>query len=285
VRRGGQENARGPTVTLREGETGRRPLFLFHPFGGTVFCYVELTRHLPPGRAILAVEAPGIENEGEAEVSVEGMAARYIEHIKEIQPTGPYALGGWCFGGVIAYEAAGQLRAAGEEIELLAAIDSRAPIEENIPESSDDSTILSWFARDLAVPYGKTLDIPAEDLRALGGEAAFDRILEQAAAIGVLAEDADRAQILRYFEAYLANGIALQTYLPESNDLDLLLLRAVDETIDYGPKLGWEALIKGSLQVIDVSGDHNSVMYPPHAAVAAQAIAPHVGAHTNDDQG
>ncbi|MGW0820132.1 non-ribosomal peptide synthetase [Streptomyces sp. NPDC002845] len=289
VRRGGQENSRAPIVTLREGEgerdgeTDRRPLFLFHPFGGTVFCYVELTRHLPPGRAVLAVEAPGIENVGEAEVSVEGMAARYIAYLKEIQPTGPYALGGWCFGGVIAYEVAGQLRAAGEEVEFLAAIDSRAPIEENIPESADDSTILSWFARDLAVPYGKTLDIPPEDLRALGGDAAFDHILERAAAIGVLAEDADRAQILRYFEAYLANGIALQTYLPEPNDLDLLLLRAVDETVDYGPKLGWEALIKGSLEVVDVSGDHNSVMYPPHAAVAARAIAQHMGAQANDD--
>ncbi|MFH8989312.1 amino acid adenylation domain-containing protein [Streptomyces sp. NPDC017940] len=285
VRRGGQETPRAPIVTLREGEPGSRPLFLFHPFGGTVFCYVELTRHLPAGRAVLAVEAPGIENVGEAEVSVESMAARYIDYLRHIQPSGPYALGGWCFGGVIAYEVAGQLRAAGEEIELLAAIDSRAPIEENIPDTADDATILSWFARDLAVPYGKTLHIPAEELRALGGDAAFDHILRRAAAIGVLAEDADRAQILRYFEAYLANGIALQTYLPEPRDLDLLLLRAVDEAVGYGPALGWEALIKGSLHVVGVSGDHNSVMYPPHAAVAAQAIAPHMGAHSDDTQG
>ncbi|MFW6689470.1 non-ribosomal peptide synthetase [Streptomyces sp. MAR4 CNX-425] len=285
VRRGGRETSRTPLVTMRDGEAGRRPLFLFHPFGGTVFCYVELTRHLPRDRPVLALEAPGIENEGEAEVSVEAMATRYLAHVREAQPTGPYLLGGWCFGGVIAYEVAAQLRAAGEEIELVAAIDSRAPIEENIPESPDDATLLSWFARDLAVPYGKTLDIPAAHLRELGGDTAFDHILQQAAAIGVLAEDADRAQILRYFEAYLANGIALQTYLPEPNDLDLLLIRAADEGDDYGPKLGWEALIKGSLQLVDVPGDHNSVMYPPHAAVAARAMAPHMGADHHDDQG
>jgi thioesterase domain-containing protein len=118
------------------------------------------------------------------------------------------------------------------------------------------------------------------------GEAAH--ILQQAAAIGVLAEDADRAQILRLFEAYLANGIALQTYLPEPDDLDLLLLRAAQEPADYGPQLGWEALIKGSLETVDVSGDHNSVMYPPHAAVAARAIAHHLatdsGEQTDHDQ-
>ncbi|MFE2887893.1 amino acid adenylation domain-containing protein [Streptomyces sp. NPDC059272] len=284
VRSGGQETARGPLVTLREGEPEQRPVFLFHPFGGTVFCYVELTRHLPPGRPVLAIEAPGIQNEGEAEISVEAMATRYIDLLKEVQPNGPYALGGWCFGGVIAYEVAGQLRAEGEEIEFVIGIDSRAPVEENIPESADDSTILSWFARDLAVPAGKTLDIPADELRALGGDAAFDHILHEAAAIGVLAEDADRAQILRYFEAYLANGIALQTYLPEPADLDLVLLRAADEEADYGPKLGWEALIKGELQVIDVSGNHNSVMYPPYAELAARAIAPHMEGPTDDDE-
>jgi thioesterase domain-containing protein len=269
-------------------------VFLFHPFGGTVFCYVELTRHLPEGRPVLAIEAPGIESEGEAEVSVEAMATRYLEYIKDVQPAGPYSVGGWCFGGVIAYEVAVQLRAAGEETDLLFGIDSRAPIEENIPESSDDATILSWFARDLAVPYGKTLDIPAELLRELGGDAAFDHILKEAADLGVLAQDADRAQILRYFEAYLANGIALQTYLPEPADVDLVLLRAVDETTDYGPALGWQSLIEGSLDVIDVPGDHNSVMYPPHAEQAALAVGPHLHTHpaaghgegdTHDDQG
>ncbi|WP_326786367.1 non-ribosomal peptide synthetase [Streptomyces sp. NBC_00151] len=282
VRSGGQGTSRTPVVTLREGTAGRRPVFLFHPFGGTVFCYVELTHHLPPGRPVLAVEAPGIQNEGEAEISVEAMATRYIEYLREIQPAGPYALGGWCFGGVIGYEVACQLRAEGEEIEFLIGIDSRAPVEDNIPESADDSTILSWFARDLAVPAGKTLDIPADDLRALGGDAAFDHILQRAAAIGVLAEDADRAQILRYFEAYLANGIALQTYLPEPAEVDLVLLRAADEPAEYGPRLGWEALIKGSLNVMDVPGDHNSVMYPPHAETAARAIAPHMEGPTDN---
>ncbi|RKN40378.1 non-ribosomal peptide synthetase [Streptomyces hoynatensis] len=275
VRQGGQEAARGPMVTLRRADGGR-PLFLFHPFGGTVFCYVELARHLPPGRPVMAVQAPGLDAEGEAEVSVEEMAARYLGHLREVQPEGPYALGGWCFGGVIAFEAARRLREAGEEVDLLVAIDSRAPIPENIPESADDATLLSWFARDLAVPYGKELDIPADELRALGGDAAFDHILARAAAAGVLPEDADRAQVLRYFEAYLANGIALQTYLPEPADVDLLLLRAVDEPADYGPALGWDGLVKGALRIVDVPGDHNSVMYPPHAAVAAGAIAPHL---------
>jgi amino acid adenylation domain-containing protein len=274
VRNGGLKKPRTPIVELRGGAAGERPLFLFHPFGGTVFCYLELTRHLPPGKAVIAIEAPGVESAGAAVVSVEEMTELYVEWIREIQPSGPYSVGGWSFGGVIAYEVAGLLQDVGEEIELLVGIDSHAPIEENIPGTPDDLTILSWFARDLALPYSKKLDISAELLRELGGDAAFDHILTQAVAIGVLAEDADRGQILRYFEVYLANGLALQRYLPEPKNLDLLLLKAGDETDDHGPVLGWDALIQGKLQVIEVPGDHNSVMYPPHAAAAAAALAP-----------
>ncbi|HEX3783255.1 MAG TPA: amino acid adenylation domain-containing protein [Pseudonocardiaceae bacterium] len=286
VSSGGQDASRIPVVTLRRGDsTGeQRPIFLIHPLGGTVFCYVELTRHLPAGRPVLAIEAPGIEAEGEAEVGVESMATRYIGYLREIQPVGPYVLGGWCFGGAVAYEVAGQLRRAGEEIELLFAIDSRAPIPANTPEIADDATLLSWFARDLAIPYGTTLDIPAEHLRTLGSDAAFDHIVEQATAIGILAGNADRALILRYFEAYLASGIALQTYLPEPNTLDLLLLRAMDEPVDYGPNLGWEELIKGTLQTVDIAGDHNSLMYPPQAEVVGSTVAAHLKTHSNSRQ-
>jgi thioesterase domain-containing protein len=138
------------------------------------------------------------------------MGQRYLDWIREIQPTGPYFLGGWCFGGLIAYEVAGLLQDAGERIELLAAIESRAPIEANMPETVDDFTILSWFARDLSVPVGKTLTVAPDMLRELGADAAFDHILQSATSAEILSADADRGQILRYFEAYLANGIAPQ---------------------------------------------------------------------------
>jgi thioesterase domain-containing protein len=126
------------------------------------------------------------------------------------------------------------------------------------------------------VPVGKTFTVAPDLLRDLGADAAFDHILDRATEAGIFSDDADRGQILRYFEAYLANGIALQTYLPEPRDIDMLLLRARDEPVDYGPALGWDALVKGELTVAPVPGDHNSIMYPPQAAVAAGVVAPYL---------
>ncbi len=270
--------APAPTPTPTRTDSGEpQPLWLFHPIGGNVFCYLELSRRLAPGRPVWAVQSPGLDQAGEAEVTVPTMATRYLQALQAVQPQGPYLLGGWCFGGVVAFEAARQLQAQGQVVSGVVMIDSRAPVLANIPSDGDDATLLSWFARDLATPFGKQLLIDPQDLRALEPDAMFNHVLAAAQAIDVLAADADPAQLQRYFESYLANGIALQTYLPEppSPPLPLLLLRAQDEPGDWGPTLGWHELVGDALRMLDVSGDHNTVVQAPHAATVASLIDQH----------
>lgn len=200
------------------------------------------------------------------------LARRYLELLRAAQPHGPYHLGGWCFGGVVAYEAARQLRAAGDEVAELVLFDSRAPIPENAPADADDATLLSWFARDLAVPYGRRLDIAPAQLRALSDEDMFEHVLRRAREIEVLPADADGARLRRYFEVYLANGIALQTYEAGDYAGPMTLFRAQHEAADYGPRLGWERVVSRPFAVVDVPGDHNSMMHEPHV----RALARHV---------
>ena len=141
-----------------------------------------------------------------------------------------------------------------------------------MPSDGDDATLLSWFARDLATPFGKVLDIPPAVLRDLPPDAMFDHVLDAARGIGVMPADADRGQMQRYFEVYLANGIALQGYFPDPDELDVTLFLARDEKADYGPALGWDKLAPGRLNLIQAPGDHNSIMYAPNAAEIATEI-------------
>ncbi len=272
--RGETDAAQSMLLTLRAGKE-IQALWLFHPIGGNVFCYLELARQADPQRPVLAFQAPGLDAEGEAEVTVEAIARRYVAHLRERQPSGPYLLGGWCFGGVIAFEAARQLRDAGEEVRGVALIDTRAPIPANLPSDGDDATLLSWFARDLATPFGKSLKIEPETLRALPAEDMFDYVLTAAKEIEVLTADADTAQLHRYFEVYIANAIALQMYFPPAATLPVMLVRAIDEQEDYGPTLGWSELAPASLTMIELPGDHNSIMYAPQASAVAKAIDSH----------
>jgi amino acid adenylation domain-containing protein len=271
LRQGGESEEESPLVTLRS--DGRQsPLFLLHPIGGTVFCYLALSRHAELDRPIHAIQASGLAEADATTVSIEEMARQYVALIRERQPQGPYHLGGWCFGGVVAFEAAQQLTAAGEQVALLSLFDSRAPIPENAPADGDDVMLLSWFARDLAVPYNKTLHIPPEQLRELDADHMFDYVLDRAHEIGVLPASADRDVLRRYFEVYLANGAALQMYEASAYAGRTVLFRATDEEADYGPDLGWGRLLHGVPEIMPIPGNHNSLMYEPNVQQLAHAL-------------
>ncbi len=98
----------------------KRPLFLIHTGGGYVFFYRALAWRLGADRPVYGVRAEtrseGLGRPFDRSKSIEELAARYIAEIKTVQPKGPYSLGGGCFGGVIAFEMARQLREQGEEV-------------------------------------------------------------------------------------------------------------------------------------------------------------------------
>src|SRR3954469_25088298 len=105
----------------------RPPLFLVHGVGGGMFWgYSNLARHLGNDQPIYAFKSRGLEGLPEW-ATIEEMAANYITDLRAHQPRGPYLLGGYCFGGVVAYEMARQLEGQGEKVTLLALINCSPP--------------------------------------------------------------------------------------------------------------------------------------------------------------
>src|SRR5262249_55554656 len=109
--------------------TGSKPpFFLVHPSGGMVFCYTLLVRYLDPDQPCYGLQMRGLEDGQIPYISIEDMASEYIMALQEVQPHGPYFLGGWSLGGLVAFEMAQQLLRQGQENALLALLDSMAPI-------------------------------------------------------------------------------------------------------------------------------------------------------------
>lgn len=98
-----------------------------HPVGGTVIGYAELSRQLGPPRPFYALPSRGLEGSLPPCQTVEEMAALYVEAIRTVQPSGPYLLGDWSMGGVLAYEMAQPLRRQGEQVEQVLLIDAQVP--------------------------------------------------------------------------------------------------------------------------------------------------------------
>ncbi|HVR07182.1 MAG TPA: amino acid adenylation domain-containing protein, partial [Thermoanaerobaculia bacterium] len=216
-----------------------RPFFCVHPIGGDVLSYVHLARHLAKERAFYGLQVFDHE-EGAAPQSLEQMAAQYIEAVRQVQPAGPYSLGGWSMGGVVAFEMARQLAAAGERVDLVALIDSLAPAEAR-QDGLAGGTLVALFAADLA----RLLHLDGFALPPGFGElataAALDWLASNAERLNLLPAGMERAEVARRFATFAANHQRLASYHGGPSAAPLVLFRAAErpDGLALAADLGW----------------------------------------------
>ncbi len=99
------------------------PFFCIHGVTGDILWLKDLADLMDDEQPFYGVQARGLDGEAEPFNRLEEMAAHYLKQIRQVQPAGPYYLGGYCMGGDIAYEVARQLQAQGEAVPILAVID------------------------------------------------------------------------------------------------------------------------------------------------------------------
>ncbi|WP_307847399.1 non-ribosomal peptide synthetase [Streptomyces sp. F63] len=274
-----------PVVPIRA-EGGKPPLILVHPLGGHVLCYVRLARHLPQDQPVYALQAWGTVPGTEPLSSIPEMAAGYLEAVRRVCPEGPYVIGGWSFGGFIAFEMARQLRRSDPDaLHGTVLIDPIAVKQGERPDVADHS-LLEWFFWELLwMERGGTAPVVSLP-DGLEEEAKFDFIVGHATQAGVLPAGSSRTTVRRLFEMFRAHWQAILAYRPEPVDGDVVLLRATSElpeilrpmhgaaqSLHTDPTNGWGDLTTGRLQVVDVPGDHLVLLEEPHVNVVAEKVA------------
>jgi len=100
------------------------PFFCVHGVGGNVVGFRDLARHLGDDQPFYAIQPQGLDGKRECLTRIPQMAERYIREIRRVQPEGPYRIGGYSFGGLVAYEMAQMLEAQGIEVSLLGLFDT-----------------------------------------------------------------------------------------------------------------------------------------------------------------
>ncbi len=130
IRTGGEAPAAGRTpllVTLRAARApDHPPFFVIASAGGTLGAYERLARELATPREIVGVRDPYVWGERDPAEGFDRWVSRYVESIRDRQPSGPYFIGAYSSAGAFGYEIARRLRAAGEDVDLLALIDPLA---------------------------------------------------------------------------------------------------------------------------------------------------------------
>ncbi|MFC7342285.1 amino acid adenylation domain-containing protein [Saccharopolyspora griseoalba] len=123
IRTGGDRDALEILLPLRTGGA-KAPLFCVHPAAGLAWPFSGLLKHIDAERPIYGVQTRGLAEPAPVAASLAEMAAEYLQHVREVQPRGPYHFLGWSFGGVVAHEMATQLQAEGEQVDFLCMLDS-----------------------------------------------------------------------------------------------------------------------------------------------------------------
>jgi thioesterase domain-containing protein len=257
----------------------RRPFFCVHPIGGNVVNYIHLARYLDPEQPFYGLQAKGLYGQQEPHTQIEEMAASYIEAMYAVQSEGPYMLGGWSMGGIVAFEMANQLQKKGHKVALLAIIDSALPnyINKNYQSNIDEISILKYFALTLGGSVGKNLLVSYDSLKNLSYDERVNYILEQAKMNAVLPADVGLTQILPLIKVFTANVLAALNYVPQFySDRAILFLAqdVLDELLDlHDPKLGWDELTAKPVEMYTLPGNHYTIMTKPYVQNLAERLS------------
>ena len=273
VREGLETAVEGNIRVLREADGPA--VFMFHPAGGTSVVYQPLARRLPKDVAVYGVER--------LEGSLEERAAAYVDDIKDYARGRKVVLGGWSFGGALAYEVARLLQDTEAEVAFIALLDTTQP-SEPAPDTMEE-TKARWerYAAFAEKTYGLDFPVPYELLETAGEEALIE-MLQNFLATTDASEHGLSAGILEHQRAsFVDNHILGQLDFERWRGMDIPVLlfrseRMHDGALELEPRYahidpdgGWSAIVD-DLKIVQVPGDHLAVPDEPAIGIVGKWV-------------
>ncbi|MEH2034162.1 MAG: AMP-binding protein [Nostoc sp.] len=264
------------------------PFFCIHPVMGVASVYSDLAELLGQEQPFYGLQSAGITGEGKSKDCIEDIAAEYIHGIQQVQPEGPYCLGGWSFGALVAFEMAQQLQQVGQTIVLLALIDTPAFCDNRTQNFFQMAKFLvNSILRNLGPYLDETVDhfLTAVEERQLTQQIGtqtskpLDFLVEPGSIAKVVAHQSKLSKLFqpaarRLFQVIQANNLALLKYKPQPYPGKVTLFRTSKQT-GKNPQdatLGWGDLAIGGVEIHQIPGNHLNLVLPPHVEVLAEKL-------------
>jgi thioesterase domain-containing protein/acyl carrier protein len=245
------------------------PIFGFPGLAGTPLAFASLASKLGDAQLFYGVAVPGFEGAPGSYTSVEEIAAAMLLMIRQVHPKGPYRFAGYCFGGLLAYEAARQLVAAGDEVSLLAIYDAFTPAG-RVPRPVWQRFFVHLYL--LATGRSRLTEVLGKlrwpHLSAKLSKSEPEYWIEPAP----VGPDAVR-------DFWNINSVAAAKYVPGSYSGPINLFQATERAIYNAfykimPCGGWSRCTTGGVTSVTIPGNHGNIIGPEHAHTAAEALRP-----------
>ncbi|RVW05067.1 thioesterase domain-containing protein, partial [Rhodococcus xishaensis] len=257
-------DSRGFDVLLPLRAEGKAsPLFCIHPVTGLSWSFAGLVGSIEPNRPVYGLQSPALSGDRELPASIEEWASLYVDEIRRVQPSGPYHLLGWSMGGEIAHAMAIQLTAAGDEVALLAMLDSHLASDSHTAKDGDVATEGAADHRGTAPRIADMLgglgiqlgDTPSLD--ELDRETAVEALQELLLPVGRF----DAEQIDRVVAGFVHSSVVANAYRPTDRFKGDVLYFSADLDGSHGAD-AWSGVVEGDVEVVPVAVTHWDMTSP-----------------------
>ena len=264
-----------PLVAIQPSGSGP-PIFFFHGAGGNVLNYHKLSQYLGDEQPFYGLQSQGLDGNSPPLTSIEDMAALYVKHMRRVQASGPYFLGGYCMGGTLAYEVAQQLHADGESIALLALLDTmnwhKVPLTLRSKASYTSQQVFFHAISLIKLSGSDKVKFLKEKLNVLRNRIPVWRgMLQAVAARGSSSGSKSNSMILS--QIWQTNDRAGWNYIPKPYPGEVLDFRPAKQYRVFSkPGLKWEQLAQGGQQVFVLPVYPAGMLVEPFVKQLASAL-------------
>jgi surfactin family lipopeptide synthetase A len=244
------------------------PFFCVHGILGNVLRFYDLARHLGSDQPFFGLQPQGLDGRQSCHTRVEEMAAHYIKEIRTVQSEGPYFLGGYSFGGIVAFEMAQQLTAQNQEVGLLVLFDTfcAGPAHSDATEYSSKKVSLSLhrslsgLLEILQTPVAQTWADLSQRAKVIRGGISWQvKYMRQPRAVKKIHTACERA---------------VEHYVPKNYPGRVILFRSNlhPRTLVRDPYEGWHAYAGHGLEVRTIASDHDNILLEPQVRLVAEQL-------------
>lgn len=259
-------------VQLRGGSS-ERPLFIVHGIFGNVLQLKNLAERLRTNRPIYALQARGVDPRQEPHTSIADMVTAYLAAIRTVQPAGPYALAGYSFGGLVAYEMACRLRACSEAVEVAALLETDL-YERFLPWVDKLAYRLELMRR--VIDKARVLPVNALPLYFLSKICQIGHRLQLRVGLRddfVKLDSLSGPMAARYRRMYGIGVRAFKGFNPKPFDGRLSIFRTKGPRFDACDPLPIWCRAARSVEVYEVDGAHGTIMDRPFVDTLALQLS------------
>jgi thioesterase domain-containing protein len=244
------------------------PLFLVHGAEGNVLLYRQLARHLGPDQPVYGLQSQGLDGHTPINSTVQEMASAYVKEVLTVQPHGPYFFGGYCLGGIIAFEIAQQLTARGKKVELVLLLDTYNSCVVN--RAKDPLQPVIHPLQNLWFHLANTASLPPGDRRRFLGE----KIDVELTRLRI------RLSTAKYHHVQLKkiNDHAADRYMPQPYRGNVAVIRS--KAFFSGLKissLGWDEAVEDGLEIHELPIYPKGMLIEPFCRFLAETITKCLG--------